>query len=44
MAATLATEIQAAGGIITEEDIRGYTPLTHGTLNVSAMGHTYIGA
>jgi gamma-glutamyltranspeptidase len=43
MAATIATEIQAAGGIITEGDIRGYAPITHSTLNVSVMGHTYIG-
>jgi hypothetical protein len=37
------TEIQAAGGIVTTEDINNYEPVIQPPLNVSFMGHTYIG-
>lgn len=45
MAGTIAKEIQAAGGIITEADIRAYSPIIHSPIRTTVFGgYTYIGA
>jgi gamma-glutamyltranspeptidase/glutathione hydrolase/leukotriene-C4 hydrolase len=44
MAATLAVEIRAAGGIVTEDDIRRYEPIVYPALESRFMGYRYVGA
>jgi gamma-glutamyltranspeptidase len=44
MASSLAADIQAAGGIVTEADITAYAPIEYPALEKSFMGHQYIGA
>ena len=36
-------EIQAAGGIVSTDDIKAYVPITHVPLQMPFMGHTYVG-
>ena len=43
MATTLAREIKDAGGIITVEDLQGYSPNVLKPLTTTFMGHTYVG-
>ena len=43
MAATLAQEIVAAGGVVTAQDIRGYEPIVYAALEADFMGHLYVG-
>lgn len=44
MADTLAQEIEAAGGIVTAQDIQRYTPIVYAALESNFMGYRYIGA
>ena len=44
MAGIIASEIQAAGGIITENDIRSYTPTIRTPVETTVMGYDYIGS
>lgn len=44
MAATLASEIQQAGGTITEQDIRSYKPIIHKPIKTEVFGYVYYGA
>lgn len=44
MAATLAEEIVATGGIVTTEDISSYTPLEREVMTAEVWGHTFMGA
>lgn len=43
LAATLAAEIQEMGGILTEQDIKKYTPNILKPIQTDFMGHQYIG-
>lgn len=44
MAPTLAAEVQAAGGVLTVEDLQAYTVLEHEPITVQIMGHTLYSA
>ena len=44
MAASLAADIQAAGGIVTEEDIRGYAVKVHEPVELEVLSHTLLSA
>ena len=44
MAGIIASEIQAAGGIITENDIKTYMPTIRTPLETTVMGYDYIGS
>jgi gamma-glutamyltranspeptidase / glutathione hydrolase len=44
MAATLAEEIAAAGGIITQHDISSYSPVEREVMMAQVWGHTFMGA
>jgi gamma-glutamyltranspeptidase/glutathione hydrolase/leukotriene-C4 hydrolase len=44
MAKTLAEEIVAAGGVVTEQDIRHYEPIVYPALETQFMGFRYLGA
>ena len=43
LAATLAAEIHEMGGILTERDIKNYTPNILQPIQTPFMGHQYIG-
>ena len=44
MSDILANEIQAAGGIVTAQDIRNYVPKEHPPIQTDVLGYTYLGA
>ncbi|CAE7343544.1 GGT1 [Symbiodinium microadriaticum] len=44
MAATLAQEIQDAGGIVSTNDITSYTPVERDVMKAEVWGHTFLGA
>ena len=44
MAASIANDIQAAGGIVTEADIRAYTVKVHNPVQIDVLGHKLISA